>query len=95
MLNFGEDEFKPVPRQFQVRIVRGQIDPHEKVGVEVVLEAGEDGLLGQESAADSIVSFNDKDFHTGAGEITSADETVVAAADNDCVKGIHQGFLWR
>ena len=52
-------------------------------------ETGDGGLLGQQSAAAAAVPLDDQDLHAGAGQVASADEAVMPAADNDSVVRRH------
>ena len=53
------------------------------------MEAWQGGLLGQETASNPVIPFDHKNLYAGPGQITPANEAVVAAADDDRIKRLH------
>jgi|GEM_PF-4365834 len=68
---------------------RAEPHPHEEIGVEVQLEAGEDALFRAGAAADAAVALEHGDTQTRAGKIGGERQAVVTGSDNDAVEIRH------
>ena len=73
VLDGRENDLESVLRQLKVDVVRRQLHAHEEVGVQVVIKPGQDGFLGQESAAEAVIPFNDEDLLPSPRQVAPAD----------------------